>query len=167
MECNAGLKSPALRLGTHDDDAECARLWSRTVAARDDLVSSDETELRANRKLAVNRISLLVASDSEGLIVAFSLLHGDEQDAGTWTAHLSMLAVQPKMQSFGLGKRLLNATHELATVEGFAALTLRVLTSSTRARRLYESAGWFSTGDGRFQDSDREFTSYRRLLDDH
>lgn len=166
MECNAGLKIAALRVGTRDDDADCARLWSQTVAARDGFDVSDETELKANQKLAMNRISLLVAADSEGRIVAFSLLHGDEQGADTWTAHLSMLAVQPTMQSFGLGKRLLSATHESAAAEGFSALTLRVLTSSTGARRLYESADWFSTGGGRFQDSDREFTSYRRILAD-
>jgi len=166
MESNPVLDAVALRIGTHADDADCARLWAQTVAARDGLEPDEETELRAIRKLAKGRISLLVAVEPDGLITAFSLLQRDAQGTDTKTAHLSMLAVHPTKQTHGLGGRLLNATHEQAIAGGFTAITLRVLTSNHRACNLYENTGWVPTGTGRFQNSDRAFTSYRHSLTD-
>lgn len=164
MEYNSGSSITSLRAGTDDDAAACASLWSEVVAARDGLSASHENEQRAIHKLVKRRISLVVATDDERLITGFSLLLPVEQGPNTATAHLSMLAVHPKIQARGLGRRLLNATHDAAAAQGIVELTLRVLSANEAARRLYESAGWLSAGDGHFQDSGRSFNHYRIFL---
>ena len=163
MEDDPVLGLERIRAGTIDDVAACASLWAQAVALRDGHGSSQKIERRAIRKLGKKWTALIVAADSNGLIAGFSLLLAEDQnvDAG---AHVSMLAVHPRMQTSGVGTRLLIATHEAAAAQGVSELTLRVLTSNEGARRLYESAGWISTGEGRFQDTGRAFTGYRYSL---
>lgn len=79
---------------------------------------------------------------------------------GTRTAHLTLLAVDPMSQSFGLGRSLLaNITHLLGA-EGFVQATLAVLEDNSAARMIYEDAGWQVTSKGVFEDSGRPCIRY-------
>jgi len=71
------------------------------------------------------------------------------------------LAVAPRYQRRGIGRRLLAAAITEARRRRARRLTLRVLASNTRARRLYESLGFEIEGVQR-----EEFLLEGRFVDD-
>ncbi len=58
------------------------------------------------------------------------------------SAHLEALAVAVGAEGRGVGKQLLGAAEACAIEHGAQTITLHVFTSNTRARRLYEGAGF-------------------------
>ncbi|MEM7762744.1 MAG: N-acetyltransferase [Pseudomonadota bacterium] len=62
--------------------------------------------------------------------------------SGAPSAHLEALAVSQGQRGLGLGRQLLQATQLRAKVEGAQSLTLHVFASNTRARSVYEAAGF-------------------------
>ncbi|MET3903084.1 GNAT family N-acetyltransferase [Paenarthrobacter sp. 4246] len=158
------LEPVTIRAGKPDDSAACAQLWGAAIAHRDVGRSAEEIEGRAIGKLGREWAALVVASANDGHIIGFSLLVPEDNDQSVRSAHLSMLAVAPDIQGSGLGTRLLAATQDEARAKGIGQLTLRVLTANTGARRLYEAAGWFLSGQGRFEDTGRAFTGYALTL---
>ncbi|MBA9007688.1 GNAT family N-acetyltransferase [Thermomonospora cellulosilytica] len=56
------------------------------------------------------------------------------------------LAVDPSEQGRGLGRLLVDAACQRARQEGASRITLRVLSTNPRARRLYERAGFTVEG---------------------
>ncbi len=61
-------------------------------------------------------------------------------------AELLLIAVQPKLQSKGLGQLIFNALTEKLANSGAQSLFLEVRESNRKARRFYESAGFAETG---------------------
>ncbi len=62
------------------------------------------------------------------------------------SAHLAQLAVHPGAGGTGLGRRLLASVAAAAAAAGYARLTLLVSEDNTRARRLYDAAGFTERG---------------------
>ena len=58
------------------------------------------------------------------------------------SAHLEALAVAPGFEGQGLGHRLIDAAEADARANGAETMTLHVFAVNTRARRLYERAGY-------------------------
>ena len=58
------------------------------------------------------------------------------------SAHLEALAVAPGFEGRGLGQRLLDAAEADAKALGAETMTLHVFAVNSRARRLYERAGY-------------------------
>jgi ribosomal protein S18 acetylase RimI-like enzyme len=58
------------------------------------------------------------------------------------TAHIPQLAVDPKRQSAGLGRQLVDAACQAAARKGYARMSLLVARGNRRARHLYETAGF-------------------------
>ncbi|MDR3463870.1 MAG: GNAT family N-acetyltransferase [Beijerinckiaceae bacterium] len=77
----------------------------------------------------------------EGVSVGRVLLAARLTDEG-WALHLVDFAVAPARQGQGLGSDLIEALARAARVTGAAALTLSVLATNTKARRLYERLGF-------------------------
>jgi ribosomal protein S18 acetylase RimI-like enzyme len=57
------------------------------------------------------------------------------------------LAVCREHQGKGIGRKLLAAVREYATLHGMGAITLEVLQGNTRARELYNSLGFRELAD--------------------
>lgn len=58
------------------------------------------------------------------------------------------LAVLPAFRGQGIGRQLLDAVAEKARVLGCCKVTLEVLENNTRARHVYEAAGFAQAADG-------------------
>jgi ribosomal-protein-alanine N-acetyltransferase len=75
--------------------------------------------------------------DEDGSVLAYG---------GFWKAvdeaHFTNIAVHPRAQRRGLGRRLLRALLDLARAEGCLSATLEVRPSNTAARALYEGEGF-------------------------
>lgn len=57
-------------------------------------------------------------------------------------AHLEVLLVTPGAEGTGLGRQLLEAAERNAREHGAGSMTLHVIVSNERARRLYERCGY-------------------------
>jgi len=59
---------------------------------------------------------------------------------------IQRIAVHPKMQGQGLGRKLMEAMEEYARSQGAGAMTLEVRAGSRKAINLYESCGFVKEG---------------------
>jgi [ribosomal protein S18]-alanine N-acetyltransferase len=82
----------------------------------------------------------LVARDSQGLAGFAILYFGDER------AHLQLLAVRPRCQRQGIGRRLLRWLIESARVAGMAEMGLEMRAGNQPARDFYRSLGFVDAG---------------------
>jgi ribosomal protein S18 acetylase RimI-like enzyme len=57
-------------------------------------------------------------------------------------AHIEVLAVEPAAEGRGIGRGLLEAVEKWAKGRGYRRMTLNVFHTNTRARALYERAGY-------------------------
>ena len=57
-------------------------------------------------------------------------------------AHLSVIATSPEAEGTGLGRALMTFAEEWARARALPFITLNVFAANTRARRLYERAGY-------------------------
>jgi len=86
--------------------------------------------------------SLLIAEVS-GAAAGFAFLeHATDYFSGDRHAHLGMIAVGQAAEGQGVATALLRAAEEWARLEGYGKLTLNVFEGNSRARRLYERAGY-------------------------
>ena len=156
---------PDAVLGTEHDHAACADLWSRALAHRDGTAPDPVIRERVLRKLGMApRLLLVLRSGEHGDLVGFSLSFPPSAEDPSRTAHLAYLALDPRGQGRGRGRRLLAATVE--HLSGTAdAVVLEVLPANAAARALYESSGWRAVGEGRFEDSGRPNVVYHRDLE--
>jgi ribosomal protein S18 acetylase RimI-like enzyme len=93
------------------------------------------------------RLTDVLVAEIDGLVAGYATLrqaiaipsHRHVLDVGG-------LAVDPARQGLGAGRRLLETCVEQARQQGARKLTLRVLGTNERARRLYESCGFHIEG---------------------
>lgn len=86
-------------------------------------------------------------SDDDGRVAGFAVTGPSEDaDAGSSTAEMYAIYLEPDGVGTGLGRRLFQ--HAVADLRqrGFTAATLWVLATNERARRFYEVAGWRPDG---------------------
>jgi ribosomal protein S18 acetylase RimI-like enzyme len=95
-------------------------------------------------------VTILVAVDDDDL--PMGKLH---LDFVTRAAHreavLIAAAVNPKLQSRGIGTALMGAAEELVCSRGFGGIVLGVEDANPRARRLYERLGYEAFGSDDFK----------------
>lgn len=61
---------------------------------------------------------------------------------GEESAHLNLLAVEPRFRRTGLGRRMVRWLEETAMVAGTFEITLEVRAGNARARRFYRQLGY-------------------------
>lgn len=162
MENHNRNRRPApliFRAGTEADFPGCAELWMNALAVRDGTHSDQQVKRRAMAKLTVPG-SILTLAESGSRTYGFALAIDKTPPAAARAAHLTLLAVDPAIQSRGLGRALLANITQSLVMEGFAEATLGVLKENLSARKIYESAGWQVTGHGVFEDSGRPCIHY-------
>ena len=86
---------------------------------------------------------ILHASERVGRV----LFAARSSDTG-WTLHLIDIAISPSRQGHGLGTEVIEALARAARAEGAVGLSLSVLSTNTKARRLYERLGFVETEAG-------------------
>ncbi|MEU3430428.1 GNAT family N-acetyltransferase [Streptomyces gardneri] len=172
----------SIREATPEDAAALAGVHVRSwqAAYRDLLpgpyLDSLDPEERAavwrDRLTAPDRPTVLLATEADGRVVAFSCLrawpgeepeeseesgsshasHGPDGTDGTdaldptTTAELAALYALPEVWGTGVGRSLLAASTEVLVTAGFRTAVLWVFTDNTRGRRFYEAAGWRPDG---------------------
>ena len=104
--------------------------------------------------------SILSIAESGSRTYGFALAIDKTPPGAARTAHLTLLAVDPAIQSRGLGRALLANITQSLVMKGFAEATLGVLKGNLSARKIYESGGWQITGHGVFEDSGRPCIHY-------
>jgi ribosomal protein S18 acetylase RimI-like enzyme len=141
------------------EDAEAigtihVRCWQHAYAgivAQDLLDSLDEQQRirQWQERLAapvVAGTATLVSVDDAGRVTGFARCDrtpGDDPTSGT----LAAIYLAPEVIGTGVGRELLAATIERMRAAGFTHAQLDVLPDNTRARRVYEAAGWRAEGD--------------------
>lgn len=103
-------------------DAEWIKTWARERPANRDIV---------------------VATDAEDQVLGF-LMYVIRED---WLSHepniyIDSLAVSDQAEGLGIGSRLLERVEEIAQEQGIKILSLQVVGTNTRARRLYQKMGF-------------------------
>ncbi|ALO11983.1 GCN5-related N-acetyltransferase [Streptomyces venezuelae] len=169
----------SIREATPEDAAALAGVHVRSwqAAYRDLLpgpyLDSLDPEERAavwhDRLTAPDRPTVLLATEADGRVVAFSCLRawpGEEpEESGashasdgtdgtdgtdaldlTTTAELAALYALPEAWGTGVGRSLLAASTEVLVTAGFRTAVLWVFADNTRGRRFYEAAGWRPDG---------------------
>jgi ribosomal protein S18 acetylase RimI-like enzyme len=70
-------------------------------------------------------------------LIGFAIMYfGDEH------AHLNLLAIRPRYQRSGLGRRLIEWLEESALVAGIPAIRLELRATNAAARRFYQRLGF-------------------------
>ncbi|WP_421092696.1 GNAT family N-acetyltransferase [Pseudarthrobacter sp. CC4] len=151
-------QSITFREGVESDFAPCAELWMHALAVRDRTSPDPQVKRRALEKLAGGGNVLSIA-EGASRIRGFAMATDSTQPGGARTAHVTLMAVDPRNQSQGLGKSLLTKLTYSLALEKFTEATLRVLAENLPARKIYESAGWQPTDHGVF-DSGRPYVRY-------
>ncbi|MFF3064874.1 GNAT family N-acetyltransferase [Oerskovia sp. NPDC057915] len=137
-----------LRPGRQDDLEQCLGVWIEASAARDGR-QVDGVAARARGKFD-RTIAWTVAADRGGDVVGFAV--GTPPGSGLASdppgaAVLGLLAVAPRAQGAGLGRRLLRDVTGLLVREGYSRAVLHVLADNAGAVSLYERDGWVPWGD--------------------
>lgn len=115
--------------------------WNHEADILDDERTSRE-ELDA--LLADPAVTILTARDGESLIGCVAVTRKDAR-----LAYLGMLCVLPRLQSAGLGRKLLDAAEDCARAEGIAAMEMTVIDSRAELIAWYERRGYARTGETR------------------
>jgi ribosomal protein S18 acetylase RimI-like enzyme len=139
------------------DEVALARIDAATWTSE---VSPAPARLGDDFFARIDRNSVLVA-EVDGQAVGYAVLRqGTPIPSHAHVLEMNGLAVDPDHQGRGIGRALVEATVAGARQQGARKLTLRVLGSNQRARRLYESCGFQVEGllreefllDGRYVD---------------
>ena len=83
------------------------------------------------------RESVVLTARAEGQLAGFAIM----QFADT-SAHLDLLAVDPRYERLGIGRRLLEWLEETAVTAGTFVIALEVRAANVGARRFYKSLGY-------------------------
>lgn len=84
-----------------------------------------------------------VAQETDGTIVGVTMVTlGPELLSHAPSAHLEAIAVSEKAEGKGVGKALLEAAEAGARERGALSMSLHVFATNTRARGVYERAGF-------------------------
>lgn len=132
-----------------------------------DGLSVERREQRWAERLAAAEDGVIVA-EVDGEVGGFAAV-GPSRDEGAAlsTGELRALYVDPGRWGLGLGRRLLADADRVLLERGFAAANLWVLRSNSRARGLYERAGWTLTTGTKVEQMEGtvvEEVQYRRAL---
>jgi ribosomal protein S18 acetylase RimI-like enzyme len=126
-----------------------ATLWARAVARRSgsdlpDRPDDGLADLLRDRVTAPGAVPLLgrIADEPVACGLGTPLVLPDAAPTTPRAAHVSLLAVTPARWGQGLGRAVLHRVETVLCEAGYQRAELHVLTANTRARGLYEAAGW-------------------------
>ena len=94
------------------------------------------TPARVKRSINDKETIVLIASEA-GVTQGFAIMKFAEE-----TAHLLLLAVQPKMRRGGIGTSMLNWLEKSCVTAGIQRVRLEVRATNHVARRFYENLGY-------------------------
>lgn len=89
-----------------------------------------------------NTFLLVAESECDGVVGLALTSMQPEWISHAPSAHLEAIVVAPEARGSGLGRRLLAATERRSAERGALTLTLHAFRSNTRARGVYEKAGY-------------------------
>ena len=126
-----------LRLAT-PSDAQAIAVMSR------DLIETglgwSWTPARVARSIG-NRDTMALAACDGQPVIGFAIMHfGDDR------GRLNLLAVQPRYQGAGLGRRMTQWLEDSALVAGIEVIELELRRSNVGARKFYERLGYRAAG---------------------
>jgi GNAT superfamily N-acetyltransferase len=98
--------------------------------------------------------TLLVAADGSSGVVGFSAVHAE-------AGELFLLFVEPSHAGRGIGRALVNASHDILRDVGHAEAFLFTEERNVRARAIYAAAGYLP--DGTMRESDFDGVAVREL----
>lgn len=81
--------------------------------------------------------SVVVVARSNGSVAGFAIMRFGREEA-----HLDLLAVKPKYQRAGIGRRLMEWLEKSALVAGISVIYLEVRENKEGARAFYEKLGY-------------------------
>lgn len=120
---------------------ENGRVIGFAASERSDLRAERYRQLRPAAAAAFLRRPWLLANPDVFRMVRQRLtLDDDDRLPLSW--FLTLIAVDPETQGRGIGRRLLSEFEDEGRRRGFDRATLFVRTDNSRARGLYERAGW-------------------------
>ncbi|GAA2110957.1 GNAT family N-acetyltransferase [Actinomadura alba] len=134
-----------IRRAVMSDDRGLAEL-DRNTWSPDNAVSPRPHENAVFFDLANPPEQFLVAERRGRLLGFIRLVQPVPLPSGDHVRQIQGFAVDPAERGRGLGRLLLDAVFEEARSQGARRITLRVLSVNTRARRLYEAAGFAVEG---------------------
>jgi ribosomal protein S18 acetylase RimI-like enzyme len=136
-----------IRHATADDAGEVGRLLDAFNQEYDEPTpGADALAERARRRMADSDITFLLAGDEPFGLAQVRLFRSMWSDG--LQATLDELYVAPDRRGEGHGRKLLEATIELARERGAVSIDLNTSEDDTAAMALYESAG-FTNREGR------------------
>lgn len=98
------------------------------------------TPARVARSIANRDTTALAACDGHQ-VIGFAIMHfGDDR------ARLNLVAVHPRYQGAGLGRRMTQWLEESALAAGIEVIELELRRSNVGARKFYERLGYRSSG---------------------
>lgn len=127
---------------SHSVEFQPANLSDAAVLA---LMSRDLIELGLGWSWTQSRIirhirsaeSVVLVARHHGLVAGFAIMRFGREEA-----HLDLLAVRPKYQRAGLGRRLMEWLEKSALVAGISVIYLEVRENRHDARAFYEKLGY-------------------------
>jgi ribosomal protein S18 acetylase RimI-like enzyme len=130
-----------LRPATPEDAEAVAAIWSAGWVdghlgnVPDELVAVRTPESFATR--APQRVGDTTVAEVDGVVVGFTMVHGDEVD---------QVYVAPAARGSGVAAALLDEAAQRIAAAGHARAWLAVVPGNARARRFYERQGWRDEG---------------------
>lgn len=132
------------------------------AALEREIFQSDRLSRRSFRDLAARASAALIVAWSGAEIAGYFMLLFRR---GSPSARLYSIAVAPEFAGQGLGQRLLAEAERVAAERGRRELRLEVRLDNSKARKLYETAGYalFERRDSYYSDGEAALR-YRRTL---
>jgi ribosomal protein S18 acetylase RimI-like enzyme len=107
----------------------------------EEIAAADGRAMVASAEAGAQGDEVLIAERS-GVVVGCLHMIETTDFFGRRHAHLSVIAVSEEAEGTGVGRVLMDRAEEWARARGLPFLTLNVFAANTRARGLYERAGF-------------------------
>ncbi|MFJ9775958.1 GNAT family N-acetyltransferase [Kitasatospora sp. NPDC101157] len=156
----------AVRPGTASDIEEALTVLSTADAWRSGRPPGGEASRdRARRRLTGADAFFYVAHGIEGEVIGLAAGMSGRQGGGTGPViaglcHISMVSVRPGHWGRGVGRKLVQALLSHGCDHGYDRFQLFTHADNVRARRLYESLGFTTTGQAGVSDEGEDIVHY-------
>jgi predicted N-acetyltransferase YhbS len=130
----------AIRTATADDVPRIVALLNTAFAMERDFIDKDRTSTPEIERYMTTGAFYVVDGDAGGLSSCMYLeQRGDRM-------YLGMLAVAPRLQGRGLGRRMMDEADRRATAHGCCALDIRIVDRRTELPPFYRKLGFVDNG---------------------
>ncbi|HYL84993.1 MAG TPA: GNAT family N-acetyltransferase [Candidatus Angelobacter sp.] len=141
--CSPGAKNLAIRMATHDDVPQLARLINVAFRVEQPFIEGERIDPDGVRAY-LEKGKFLVAEDSAGLAgCVYVELRGNR-------GYLGLLGVDPPRQGTGLGRKLMDAAENYFREAGSCAIDIRIISPRTPLPAFYRHLGYIETGTAPF-----------------